>query len=102
MSCSLRPHNEWIEITEISESGSVPELFLKNHSEQFVLILDGEELIGPSRTVSSIPSARPPEAKMEIPVSCTEQGRWSYSGPEKLSPVPNGGRLLVVRSKVRI
>ncbi len=77
-------HNEWIEITEISESGSVPELFLKNHSEQFVLILDGEELIGAKQNrVLNTTLLIPPEAKMEIPVSCTEQGRWSYSGPRR-------------------
>ena len=33
-------------VTEISESGSVPELRFVNDSEQAVLLLDGEELVG--------------------------------------------------------
>ncbi len=74
----------WIEITEISESGSVPELFLRNYSERFVLILDGEELVGAKQNrVLNTTLLIPPAAKMEIPVSCTEQGRWSYGGPRR-------------------
>ena len=33
-------------ITEIHEGGSVPQLKVVNHSEQFVLLLDGEQLMG--------------------------------------------------------
>ena len=35
-----------IEIVEIDEGGSVPELRLNNKSDKMVLILDGEELVG--------------------------------------------------------
>jgi hypothetical protein len=33
-------------VTEVSEVGSVPELKVRNRSEQEVLLLDGEELVG--------------------------------------------------------
>jgi hypothetical protein len=42
-------------ITEISTGGSVPELKLINKSPHKVLIVDGEELSGPSRTGLSMP-----------------------------------------------
>ena len=38
--------NGTVEITEISEGGSVPNLKVKNSADKPVLILDGEELIG--------------------------------------------------------
>lgn len=66
-------------ISEISSSGSVGELSLINDSEEFLLLLDGEELIGAKQNRvmnSSIMAA--PRSKIKIPVSCTEQGRWSY------------------------
>ena len=33
-------------VTEVSESGSVPELLAENKSEKMILLLDGEELVG--------------------------------------------------------
>ena len=38
--------NKVVEITEISDSGHVPELKVINHSENRVLIVDGEQFIG--------------------------------------------------------
>ena len=38
--------NDLIEISEISESGSVPDLKVQNKSAQRILLLDGEELLG--------------------------------------------------------
>jgi hypothetical protein len=70
---------EDVRISEISSSGSVGELSLINDSEEFLLLLDGEELMGAKQNRvmnSSIMAA--PRSKMKIPVSCTEQGRWSY------------------------
>jgi hypothetical protein len=70
---------EDVRISEISSSGSVGELSLVNDSGEFLLLLDGEELIGAKQNRvmnSSIMAA--PRSKIKIPVSCTEQGRWSY------------------------
>ncbi len=33
-------------VTEVSESGSVPELYFQNEGDLPVLLLDGEELVG--------------------------------------------------------
>ncbi len=69
-----------VEITEVSEGGSVPNLKVINRAEQPVILVDGEELIGAkqNRIVNTTVLL---EAKSEtvIPVSCTEQGRWSYT-----------------------
>jgi hypothetical protein len=58
----------------------VPLLRVENHSEIPVLIVDGEELVGAKQnravnTTILIPAA----AQIKIPVSCVEQGRWSYN-----------------------
>lgn len=66
-------------VTEISESGSVPELLFVNDAEDKVLLIDGEELVGARQNrilnVSLLVGGR---QKVVIPVSCVEQGRWHY------------------------
>ena len=67
-----------LRITETSDSGSVPELFVENLTGSAVLLYDGEELVGAKQNrilnVSVLVGAG---AKLPIPVSCVEQGRWS-------------------------
>jgi hypothetical protein len=67
-----------LRITETSDSGSVPELFVENPTDSSVLLYDGEELVGAKQNrilnVSVLVGAG---AKLPIPVSCVEQGRWS-------------------------
>ena len=67
-----------LRITETSDSGSVPELFVENPTDSAVLLYDGEELVGAKQNrilnVSVLVGAG---AKLPIPVSCVEQGRWS-------------------------
>jgi hypothetical protein len=64
-------------VTEISESGSVPELRFVNDSGRAVLLLDGEELVGAKQNrilnVTILVAAR---QSVVIPVSCVERGRW--------------------------
>ena len=66
-----------LRITEVDESGSVPELLVDNPLEARVLLYDGEELVGAKQNrilnVSVLVEAR---SKLRIPVSCVEQGRW--------------------------
>ena len=70
---------QMIVITELHESGSVPQLKVINHSEQFVLLLDGEELMGAKQNrVLNASILLKGKSETVIPVSCTEQGRWSY------------------------
>ena len=79
-------------ITEISTGGSVPELKLVNKSADKVLVVDGEELMGAKQNrivnASFLITAL---SEIVIPVSCVEQGRWSYrsamfSSGEKIMP----------------
>jgi hypothetical protein len=67
-------------VTEVSEGGSVPELKVISQSDRPVLLLDGEELIGAkqNRVLNTTILLRE-KAETKIPVSCVEQGRWSYA-----------------------
>lgn len=68
-----------VEITELSEGGSVPELKLTNKGKRPVLLLDGDQLIGAKQNrVINITILVDAETAVVIPVSCVEQGRWSY------------------------
>jgi len=66
-------------VTEVSESGSVPELSFTNKGGLPVLLVDGEELIGAKQNrILNLTILAPAHRKLNIPVSCVEQGRWSY------------------------
>jgi hypothetical protein len=66
-------------VTEVSESGSVPELSFTNNGALPVLLVDGEELIGAKQNrILNLTILAPAHRKLNIPVSCVEQGRWSY------------------------
>jgi len=67
-----------IAITEVSESGSVPELLVVNRGDRPVLLIDGEELAGAKQNrVLNTSILLKEMSETRIPVSCTEQGRWS-------------------------
>ncbi len=69
-----------LEITELDDSGAVPELRVRNHAEIPVLILDGEELKGAKQNrIVNISILLKENFETIIPVSCVEQGRWSYT-----------------------
>ncbi len=71
--------NDALIITEITEGGSVPELKVSNKLEINVLLLDGEELVGAKQNrVLNTTILIAPNSETIIPVSCVEQGRWSY------------------------
>jgi hypothetical protein len=68
-----------IEIREVSEHGSVPELKLRNLLERDVFAADGETLLGAKQNrVLNVSIYVPAKAEITIPVSCVEQGRWGY------------------------
>jgi len=70
-------------ITEIDDVASVPELKVQNHAYMPVLLLDGEELVGAKQNrVLNTTILLKPHSETVIPVSCTEQGRWSYNSLE--------------------
>ena len=68
-----------IDVVELDQDGSVPELKVVNKSEVMILILDGEELVGArqNRIVNTTILIAGKDT-LVIPVSCVEQGRWSY------------------------
>jgi hypothetical protein len=66
-------------VTEVSVGGSVPELMVENKGDVAVLLLDGEELAGAKQNrILNTSVLIGPKSTTKIPVSCTEQGRWSY------------------------
>jgi len=70
-------------ITEISESGSVPELLVKNGAAKPVLILDGEELVGAKQNrIVNLTILVAAQQTLHIPVSCVEAGRWARRSRE--------------------
>jgi hypothetical protein len=70
-------------VTEVGEGGTVPELKVKNGLDRKVLMLDGEELVGAKQNrVLNVTILVGPKSESRIPVSCVEQGRWSYRSRE--------------------
>jgi hypothetical protein len=68
---------EAFRITEVSESGSVPQLLAINDTGRPVLLLDGEELVGAKQNrVLNLSVMVAPKSRTEILVSCVEAGRW--------------------------
>ncbi len=66
-----------IEVSEVSDSGRVPELKVLNKSAKRILLLDGEELIGAKQNrILNVTVMVPPSQTVTIPVSCVEAGRW--------------------------
>jgi hypothetical protein len=71
-----------IEVVEVDQDGAVPELKMINKSEQMILIIDGEELVGAKQNrIVNTTILIPGNSTIVIPVSCVEQGRWSYHTP---------------------
>ena len=70
-------------VTEVSESGSVPELLVKNRATEPLLILDGEELVGAKQNrIVNLSILVPARETLHIPVSCVEAGRWARRSRE--------------------
>jgi hypothetical protein len=64
-------------ITEVSESGSVPQLLAINDNDGQAFLLDGKELVGAKQNrVLNLSIMLAPKSKIEIPVSCVKAGRW--------------------------
>lgn len=69
-------------VTEVHEAGDVQELLVTTQADTMVLFLDGEELIGAKQNrILNTSVLLPARAKVRIPVSCVEQGRWRYASP---------------------
>ena len=83
-------------VTEVSESGSVPDLLFRNDGDIPVLLLDGEELIGAKQNrVLNLSILAPANKTITIPVSCVEAGRWS----RRTAKFQSSGRSMYARGR---
>ena len=65
-------------ITEMSESGDVELAHVRNLSDFYLFIADGESLVGAKQNRIAQKSAIiPPHSSVELPVNCVERSRWS-------------------------
>lgn len=72
-----------LRITEISSAGQVPLLLLRNTDDHPVLIIDGEQLVGAKQDrILNLTVLAPAKADLALPVTCVEQGRWTYNSRE--------------------
>lgn len=66
-------------VTEVSESGSVPELKFVNSGTRRIFLLDGEQLIGAKQNrILNLSILVAAGKTLIIPVSCVEAGRWRH------------------------
>jgi hypothetical protein len=72
-----------VRVTEVSAGGRVPELAFENASDETVLLVDGDELVGAKQNrILNLSILVAGGKKLVIPVSCVEQGRWAYRSAE--------------------
>ena len=87
-----------IAITEVSAGGSVPDLMVVNRGNKCVLLIDGEELAGAKQNRVLNTSILIKEvSETKVPVSCTEQGRWSYAS----KAFSESGNVMARKSRAR-
>jgi hypothetical protein len=71
-----------VTVAEVTEQGRVPNLTVENKGDKRALFLEGEELRGAKQNrilnTSVLVSA---QAKLTLPVSCVEHGRWRKPVP---------------------
>ncbi|MGE5178051.1 MAG: ARPP-1 family domain-containing protein [Bacteroidota bacterium] len=70
-----------LEVTEVSDAGSVPRIRVANHDAIRILLMAGEQLVGAKQNrVLNATILMDEWSELDLPVSCVEAGRWSYRG----------------------
>jgi len=70
-------------VKEVDEAGNVGELVVVNPTGQRVLIYDGEEVEGAKQNrIVNVSVLVEAGSTLPIPVSCVEQGRWSWQSEQ--------------------
>lgn len=68
-----------VKVKEVSKTGSVPELLVRNTGDLRVLFLEGEELVGAKQNrILNTSVLIAAQTTTKLPVSCVEAGRWRY------------------------
>jgi hypothetical protein len=71
-----------LEISELSEGGSVPTLKVVNKGDVMAFLMAGEQLAGGKQNrVLNASIMIPARSELPLPVSCVERGRWAYRSP---------------------
>jgi hypothetical protein len=72
----------FVQVTEVSQAGSVPELRVENKLDVPVFLMDGQELVGAKQNrILNTDVLVPAKTTLTIPVSCVEAHRWSHVSP---------------------
>jgi hypothetical protein len=70
-----------LEVSEVSDGGSVPSLKVANKGDHMTFLMAGEHLQGGKQNrVLNASIMVAPHSELPIPVSCVERGRWGYRG----------------------
>jgi len=68
-----------IEVSEVNDGGSVPNLKVANKGDLMAFLMAGEHLSGGKQNrVLNASIMVAPHTELPIPVSCVERGRWAY------------------------
>jgi hypothetical protein len=79
-----------VRIDELEARASVNDLVIQNPAAEPVLLYEGEEVLGAQQNRTfDVTVLVPAGAKLRVPVSCVERGRWDSSRhAEPLAPAP--------------
>jgi hypothetical protein len=72
-----------LDITEVSQGGSVPLLKVCNRGDTPVFLMAGEQVVGAKQNrILNTSLLVPASTELAVPVSCVEAGRWHYRSPQ--------------------
>lgn len=90
-------------VSELEGGASVNDLLVENPTDTPVLLFEGEEVLGAQQNRTfDVSVLVPAGAKLQVPVSCVEAGRWQHSRhAEPFAPAPQAAYPALRRAKAR-